>query len=72
MAGNVEQWVADNYDDTYYQNSESYNPLGGSGDKKVIRGGDWGVEGFNLRVSARSGAGFSTFYALGFRCARTR
>src|SRR6185503_2331661 len=44
MAGNVMEWVADWYSDTYYLDSPASNPLGpdsGSGEQQVLRGGSW-------------------------------
>ena len=42
MAGNVDEWVADWYSNTYYQNSPSANPPGpDSGLYRVLRGGSW-------------------------------
>jgi formylglycine-generating enzyme required for sulfatase activity len=42
MAGNVREWVADWYSDTYYKISPTLNPSGlPVGEKRVIRGGGW-------------------------------
>lgn len=40
MSGNICEWCADWYDDSYYSNCPSYNPLGASsGSRRVLRGG---------------------------------
>ena len=42
MAGNVSEWVADWFSDTYYQSSPSSNPIGpDTGTDRVVRGGSW-------------------------------
>ena len=42
MEGNVWQWVADWYSDSYYQSSPSSNPLGPDlGQHRVLRGSSW-------------------------------
>ena len=42
MAGNVWEWVADRYGESYYGSSPLRNPLGPeSGEYCVLRGGTW-------------------------------
>jgi len=51
MVGNVSQWIADWYDESYYQNSPTNDPVGPSiGDYRVLRGGSW----YTLQGDARS------------------
>jgi formylglycine-generating enzyme required for sulfatase activity len=72
MAGNVWEWVADRYSDTYYKRSPASNPKGPTfGAKRVVRGGGWFYYPSSVRSASRyrGDPGDSGDY-VGFRCAR--
>jgi serine/threonine-protein kinase len=83
MAGNVTEWVSDWWDVSYYAHSPVRNPTGPTtgatmpgwdGPTHVTRGGSFikfvgGV--YSLRTTQRWPASGETYYAQGFRCARS-
>jgi formylglycine-generating enzyme required for sulfatase activity len=73
MAGNVMEWTSDWYSRDYYRVSPKRNPQGpATGAYKVLRGGTFFVDPFNLRTYARSAAwpSFQAHRMVGFRAAR--
>jgi formylglycine-generating enzyme required for sulfatase activity len=73
MAGNVAEWVADWFSDTYYANPPASNPLGpASGEYRVWRGGSWANTSSDwIHTYSRTGnPPVDASSGLGFRCAR--
>jgi formylglycine-generating enzyme required for sulfatase activity len=74
MAGNVDEWCNDLYENDYYSKSPKKNPQGpsGNGGSRVKRGGSYQGGRLDLLCHARSSAGpNSTWPSYGFRCAKT-
>ncbi len=74
MAGNLHEWVADWYGETYYASSPDRNPTGPtSGDYRITKGGSWNTRASEARASYRNGspADRRFFDFLGFRCAQS-
>ena len=72
MDGNVWEWVLDNYDGQYYENSPLDNPQGpAQGSNKVIRGGSWHSGPMCKRVYYRKNLPSNWIdFAVGFRCVK--
>jgi len=72
MSGNVNEWVWDWLDLTYYQTSPADDPLGPvGGSDKILRGGAFSGAAYNQRVSNRPyAAPTEVGYWIGVRCVR--
>ena len=73
MHGNVNEWVADCWNDSYGGAPEDGSPWGsGYCASSVLRGGSWVNGPWMMRAALRWWAGSSDRYSdLGFRVART-
>ena len=72
MAGNVDEWTNDWYNEDYYASSTLENPNGpDTGQYRVVRGGSANYAGEWARSTHRGGASpdYSRFGFIGFRCA---
>ncbi|MGB0387157.1 MAG: formylglycine-generating enzyme family protein [Ardenticatenaceae bacterium] len=71
MAGNVWEWVFDEYGSNYYASSPSDNPVGPSSAKtKILRGGPWYHSAPYIRVRDRvQNFAINRDQLRGFRCA---
>jgi formylglycine-generating enzyme required for sulfatase activity len=71
MMGNVWEWVADWYSNTYYLSSPARNPTGpDSGTSHVMRGGSW-FSGTDVVSAFQRGGNIPSYRSnyVGFRCA---
>ena len=74
MAGNVSEWVADWYDQFYYQTAPIMKPTGAEKSKnRVFRGGSWDSRKVDIRPAKRFAATPGRKDAVvGFRCGRSK
>lgn len=73
MAGNVTEWVADYYNDSYYSWGPTDNPQGpANGSSRVVRGGSWYCPSEKVTTTFRDYTNPMLQYnTIGFRCARS-
>ena len=73
MAGNLMEWCSDWYQANYYAVSPRRNPKGpAAGSYRVVKGGSFYLEPFDLRLYSRSAAepSFKEHRMIGFRAVR--
>jgi serine/threonine-protein kinase len=73
LAGNVAEWVADGFDETFYTTSPAFNPVGvGSETDRINRGGSFGNPDGAFYTTSRRYIKNRTFsdVDIGFRCAK--
>lgn len=86
MAGNVREWCLDEYNSGFYADSPPSNPISGAAsmaeivdnftnvliDDRVLRGGSWNSDIWNVRNANRSRlSATDTRSDVGFRCVKT-
>jgi hypothetical protein len=71
--GNVREWCSDRYERDYYKDSPVDDPKGpSSGDRRVFRGGSFGLKPWNVRSATRDGTlPWHRANLVGFRPAQT-
>jgi formylglycine-generating enzyme required for sulfatase activity len=73
MAGNVAEWVADDYDEAFYANSPSSNPFSTNVSAgRIFRGGSFGKQSGSSYTTSRRDGNIRTYsdVRVGFRCAQ--